>query len=400
MQAIINFLRGSVRISITGAFPERFLNLCAQKSVAFWHLEWVDANTLRLRIARKDVKFLRTIAERTGCDLNLERRVGVPYFLARFRKRYALLVGFALALATACVLSRFILTIEVTGNSRVSTAAILSELHRQGVTIGIYGPSINERDVSHAVLISLQDLSFMSINLHGTRAEVIVRETDPAPALVDENIPTDVVSTATGIITQLEVLAGEAKFKEGDTVLAGETLISGVVDIKEPAYSTGDLGVMLVHAQGRVYARTWRTIRSMIPLQAEIKSYTGREKTRYALSLLGHRINFYGNGGISFPEYDKISKKQTLTLPGGMVIPITLSREVFRDYTTMEVPLNADAAEALLKEDLQQALQNAVGDGKVLRTDFSTVRENGFLTVTLLAECSEQIAKEVPMEGK
>lgn len=399
MQAIINFLRGSVRISITGAFPERFLNLCAQKSVAFWHLEWLDANTLRLRIARKDVKFLRTIAERTGCDLNLERRVGVPYFLARFRKRYALLVGFALALVTACVFSRFILTIEVTGNSRVSTATILSELHHQGVTIGTYGPSINERDVSHAVLISLQDLSFMSINLHGTRAEVIVRETDPVPNLVDEKIPTDVVSTATGIITQMEVLAGEARFKEGDTVLAGETLISGVVDIKEPAYSTGDLGVMLVHAQGRVYARTWRTIKSTIPLQAEIKSYTGREKTRYALTLLGHRINFYGNGGISFPKYDKISKKQTLTLPGGMVIPITLSREVFRDYTTMEAPLNADAAEALLKEDLQQALQNAVVDGKVLRTDFSTVRENGFLTVTLLAECSEQIAREVPMEG-
>lgn len=400
MQALINFLRGSVRISITGAFPERFLNLCAQKAVAFWQLEWVDANTLRLRIARKDVKFLRTIAERTGCDLNLERRAGVPYFLARFRKRYALLVGFALALATACVLSRFILTIEVTGNSRVSTAAILSELQRQGVTIGTYGPSINERDVSHAILITLKDLSFLSINLHGTRAEVIVREADPAPTLVDENIPTDVVSTATGIITQMEVLAGEAKFKEGDTVLTGETLISGVVDIKEPAYSTGDLGVMLVHAQGRVYARTWRTIRSTIPLQAEIKSYTGREKNRYSLTLLGHRINFYGNGGISFPEYDKISKKQTLILPGGMVLPVTFSRETYRDYTTVETPLNADAAEALLKTDLQQALQNAVGDGKVLRTDYSTVRENGFLTVTILAECSEQIAKEVPMEGK
>ena len=35
MQAIINFLRGSVLFTVTGAFPERFLNLCAQAGVGF-----------------------------------------------------------------------------------------------------------------------------------------------------------------------------------------------------------------------------------------------------------------------------------------------------------------------------------------------------------------------------
>ena len=38
MQAIINFLRGSVLFTVTGAFPERFLNLCAQRGVGFWDL--------------------------------------------------------------------------------------------------------------------------------------------------------------------------------------------------------------------------------------------------------------------------------------------------------------------------------------------------------------------------
>ena len=37
-----------------------------------------------------------------------------------------------------CILSRFILTIQVTGNEQVSSATILSQLRQQGVRPGVY----------------------------------------------------------------------------------------------------------------------------------------------------------------------------------------------------------------------------------------------------------------------
>lgn len=82
----------------------------------------------------------------------------------------------------------------------------------------------------------------MSVNLHGTRAEVLVREKLPTPELRDETTPAHVISAATGIITHMEVLEGQPSFQEGDTVLEGEVLISGVVDLKEPKYATVDAG--------------------------------------------------------------------------------------------------------------------------------------------------------------
>ncbi len=398
MQKVINLLRGSARVRIMGTFPERFLNLCAQRQVAFWKVEWLDAHTLRLCVARKDVKLLEGIAQRTMCDLTVERLAGVPYFLSGFRRRYALLIGLALSLVAACVLSQFILTFEVVGNKRVPSSVILSELHRHGVSVGTYGPAIDERTVSHKMLISLRDLSFFSINLHGTRAEIIVRENDPAPELLDESIPTNVISGATGIITRMEVLSGQARYKEGDTVLEGEVLISGVVDLQEPPYSTGDLGVMLVHAQGNVYARTWRTLKAVIPVEADVKLYTGQEKAQYFAVLLGRRVNFYRNGGISFAEYDKISKNKVLRLPGDTVLPFSLGAETFRAYTTESAPIHLEAAESILKQRLDETVHAIVGEGEVLHTSFSSVKQNGLLTVTLLAECSEQIARVVPME--
>ena len=48
MQKIINFFRGSVLYTVTGAFPERFLNLCAPNAVPFWGLDLLDDHTLRL----------------------------------------------------------------------------------------------------------------------------------------------------------------------------------------------------------------------------------------------------------------------------------------------------------------------------------------------------------------
>ena len=179
MQAIINFLRGSVLFTVTGAFPERFLNLCAQARVGFWDLEWLDPHTLRLRVSRRDARRVEALAEKVLCEARARRHLGAPYFLAGFRKRYALLLGLALSLTAVCVLSRFVLTIEVSGNERVSTAAILTELSRQGVRVGAYGPGLDVRRISQESLLQLDGLSWMAINLHGTRAEVLVREKLP-----------------------------------------------------------------------------------------------------------------------------------------------------------------------------------------------------------------------------
>ena len=62
MQFIVNFLRGSVCFTVCGPFPERFLNLCAQNGVGFWGLVWLDAQTLELKVARRDARRVRGLA--------------------------------------------------------------------------------------------------------------------------------------------------------------------------------------------------------------------------------------------------------------------------------------------------------------------------------------------------
>jgi similar to stage IV sporulation protein len=76
-----------------------------------------------------------------------------------------------------------------------------------------------------------------------------------------------------------------------------------------------------------------------------------------------------------------------------------LEKETFRQYETQEVELQEDAAEAMLQEKLEKSLLECIGEeGELIQTDYVTRKTDGFLEVTVLAECSEQIGKMVPLE--
>ena len=397
LKRVVNCLRGSVRLEVSGAFPERFLNLCAQRGILFWNVEWLESTRLRLSVTRQGSRQVGELAEKVLCSVAPAGRSGIPFFLGRFRRRYALLVGLTLSLLAVCVLSRFILTIDVQGNVNVPTAAILTELRRQGLRIGVYGPGLDEAVIGYETLLEMPELSWMSINLHGTRAEVLVREAIPKPELVDEKTLGDVVARSSGIITRMEVLEGEAVYRAGDTVVEGEVLISGQVELDSPQYSDKEnLGWMQVRAAGQVWARTWHTLTAQIPLQTQVKSYTGEERQRWSLTVLGQRIEFFGKSGIPFPEYDKISRTWTAVLPGGREMPLALNREICRAYTVQVAPVDRTAAEALLKQRLLEALQDRIQDGEVVQSNYTCTEREGMLEVKLQAECREEIGRFVP----
>ena len=287
MKRLMNFLRGTVTLTASGPFPERLLNLCAQEGVDFWGLSWTGEGEVRFTTRRRTMGLLRTLAERAGCVLSVEGSRGLPDFLLRFRTRYAFLAGMVLSLCAAAVLSQFVLTIQVTGNEKVPTAVILTELRRLGVRPGVYGPGLDRPQLAQEALLELEELSFMAINLHGTRLEVIVREAVPSPARIDEKGYFDIVAEADGLITHLEPEQGEAAVREGDTVLAGEVLISGTVSMEPPKYSGLPVRYYQTHARGRVWAKTWRTLEAAVPTAAQVKAYTGAERSVWALEALG-----------------------------------------------------------------------------------------------------------------
>ena len=402
MKKLFNLLLGFVELEAVGAFPERLLNLCAQNRLPFWRLCWIDETGFTFRVALRDRKRLEELAKRCGCEMTERSRRGAAVVAEGIvRERWGFLVGLAVCLLAVSWLSRFLLVIEVSGNETVPTAVILSQLQRVGVRPGAYGPAIAQREAANAALLGLPELSYMAINIYGTRAEVIVREAERMPELLDENVPADIVAATDGIIEDIHADTGRAMFADGDIVAKGEVLISGTLDLREPESSTIDLGWLAVHAAGDVTARTWRTLEETIPLTAQVKEYTGEESRGYSLKFLWFDVDFFENSSISRGRYDKITETTELTL-FGRAMPASLTTVTRRSYTLREEPLDRDEAAARLEEILLVRLAALMeqGDGEALQTDFVVREENGRLTVTLLAECREQIGRTVKRDGE
>ncbi len=397
MRKLMNLLLGMVVLKLTGPFPERLINLCAQEGIDFWAMEWPDEHTVRFTTRRHTLRRLEELARRTGCQMERESSRGLPDFLGRFRTRYAFLAGLAFALCAVSVLSRFVLTIEVTGNDRVPTAVILSQLRQLGVRPGVYGPALDRKQLAQEALTQLEGLSWMAINLRGTRAEVIVRETLQTPDRVDEAEYFDIVAQADGVITHIEPELGDALVKDGDVVAQGDVLISGTVTLEPPQYSELPPRYYQIHARGRVWARTWRFLTAAIPVETAVKDYTGAEKSVWSVYFFGRRLKIFGNTSISWPMYDKITTVRQVNLPGGEAMPLSLSRETFREYVPRTVEVDRAAAQAMLEEQLRGQLETLIGeDGEVESVQVSARVIGGRLEVTLAAQCLEEIGKEQP----
>ena len=397
MKRLMNYLLGVVRVRVTGPFPERLLNLCAQGGVPFWGVEWLDSHTLRLTARRRALGRLAELAGRVDCQVEVEGRRGLPEVLGRFRTRYAFLIGMAFALCAVGVLSRFVLTIQVTGNQQVPAAVILSELRRLGVRPGVYGPSLDRKQLAQEALLELDGLSWMALNLYGTRLEVVVREAVKAPERVDTAENVDLIAEADGLVVKVEPERGDSLVEPGDTVAAGDILISGTVTLEPPMYSDAPERYYQVHARGRVWARTWRTLTAAIPLEAAVKDYTGRERSVWSVQLFGRRVEIFGTTSISWSEYDKITTVRQAALPSGDPLPLSLVRETAREYVPRTVQVDREAARALLEEELLARLEEQIGpDGTVSAYQCTARETGGRLEVTLTAECREEICTEQP----
>ncbi len=401
MSKLFHLLQGYANVEVCGAYPEQLLNRCAKEQVQFWRLQKLDGTTFRFRVRVQDLEKFRALAQENMCSLEELGFCGMVPAVARLKSRWGFLLGLAFCLFFSAWLSRFIWVIDVQGNDSVPSEIILAELRRQGVRIGTWGPSVLGREVSNEALRHLPDLSWMNIHVNGIRALVSVREVEEPPVLLDEDEPADVASLEDGVIVSLEVQSGRPLFQVGDAVVKGETVITGRMELLEPEGSPVDLGWYVVRAVGSVRAQVTHALEETIPLTAMEKQYTGETARRISLRFIQFHFNFSENSSHIGARYDRMTETRMYTVPL-LRQPVYCTTETLRGYTLQEVPIDQAAEEARLQALLNGRLQRLMEarDGEILSTAFRTRIDGGCLTVTLVADCVEEIGCTAVLPGE
>ena len=397
MKRAVALLRGSLRVRVTCKYPERVLNICAARGIALRAPEWLSETELSFEIARRDERALRRALDNLGAAVRVERTAGVPFFLGRLRRRYALLIGLGLCVLILGINACFIWDFQVSGNKTVPAEKILRVLAKNNVHRGTFVFSVHSQELCNRALLDLPELCWLTVNVRGCRAHVLVRERVPKPEIVNESAPTNVIARRDALVTEVRALDGEAQVLRGSTVRRGQLLISGVVDTK--GTDAPSIPSRFLAGKGEVWGRTWYELSVKIPLTVPVKRYTGEETHRCALLWGEKRIKLYRKDSSNVGgNCDKINHQRKWTLPGGSALPVTWERETLLPYETVLTRRSRDEAQSQGEAVLQEYLLAQIGaDGSVKSARCASAVQGDWLLVTLSAECLEQIGQEVPI---
>ena len=382
MKRLERRITGWRRVEVCGAFPESVLNACAMHALELWELECAGDYALRFSVYEGSMAELGEIVKKCMCELRVIDSAGGSRNRLFIKNHMWLFISAVLILALLCLSTLFIWDIDVYGCEELTEGEVLRALADCGVDCGSYWPSLSTDLIRSDMLTRMPELAWMTVNVSGSRAAVLVYERQEKPEIYIESHGADIVAAGTGIIKRLSVLNGKPLTGIGESVVEGETLISGCMDSlsNEPRY---------VRAQGDVFARTWHELSAVCPAQAEYKTEHGAAKRRFAIKFGKKRINFYFSSGNTVDGCDKIVHNYKLGVRGLFALPVTLIAEEYIPYGTAGEPARrADE----MGRNLEAYLMSRVR-GDVKSSSVTASESGGLMVVTLRAACEENIAE-------
>ncbi len=381
---LVRWLLGYVSFAGEGGFPERFINLCVKARIPLWDLRREDGR-LTGKTTIRGYKRIRAVVRRSGVRVHITGKQGFPFWRARHRRRVGLVVGLAAAALVIACLSVRIWTVNVTGNTEIPAETILAAAEELGVRVGAKRSSLDTNAIAEALLDNVEGLSWAAVNIDACRAVIEVRESTPAPEILDTETPSNILADEDGVLTKVEVYSGTAAVKPGSAVVKGDLLISGVVE-------NADGSETLHGAQGNVYAQVERDFSFSCPAAPFMR--LGASATRYSLFFFGLRIPLGFSPGEQIYTVERYLSNDEIALPVGI---FRERAEAYNAEYTLESPTDRARYAAAQFASCYAALwiQSVILETHLT---FDYASENPSVTGTVLCEKEIGINQQIFVE--
>lgn len=243
----LRYLKGYVIFQGEGGFTERFINLCNFGGVLIRDVTFTD-RTFTAKCSIGDYKKLRHIGKKSGVRLSLLKRQGLIFDLKEKKDRKGLLFGAMFFLLFFTVMSRFVWSVDVSGNVLIPKEDILTLGKSYGIFVGTYKPRFDEVAAANTLAMESDGVfAWAAINIKGSRAVIEVREQKKSIKSEGKAAPANLVADFDGVVISAEILSGTSFIREGMGIREGDLLISG-------AEENEDMSASFVEAKGRITA--------------------------------------------------------------------------------------------------------------------------------------------------
>ena len=388
MSKVLLFIFGSICFQAQGGFPERFLNLCHVKGVKLYHLTEKNG-ALFAATSLSSFRKIRLCASRSGMRVRITEKRGLPFIYARFAKRTGLFVGIALAGFLLFFYARSVWLIEVSGNERISVQQVKAVLAKNGVREGTLKKDIDYDRISFELYDALGDIAWLNVGIDGSRLCVDLRERVQRPANEDNKEYANVVAAKAGVIDTLRVYEGEGVVLEGDGVIEGQLLVSGVVYHEQSKKNTFHC------SRAEIFAYTKETVHFTIPKVYRKTAFTGRSRQYAVLQLFRLKLPLYLFSA-QYREQEVSELKQPLFVRG-KELPIALYHYELREQKSERCKADRKTA-AVFARTKRKAYESKLKKGtKILSCKEKVTEKADCFVFEYHYNFYENIAKTAPI---
>jgi similar to stage IV sporulation protein len=285
---IVPYISGTVRIKITGAMPEKFINLCVMQNILLWGI--VKKNDgLFTSMYLSDFFCIRPLVRISKNHVCVVGYSGFPFLARKVKRRKMMAFGAILFLILLNILVSYIWFIDIIGVKSISANQIKAIVYSNGLKPGALRDDVNIKTIENQILLTVPEVAWVGIHFTGIHAVVeIVEKTMPK---LEDKAPANIIAEKDGIITEIIALAGQNAVKKGDTVKKGDVLIKGVSyegAVTDPNNVT--VVPQRIRAKGIVKARVWYESYGEAELVQEIHERTGRQNMAVILKIGQHEF--------------------------------------------------------------------------------------------------------------
>jgi len=384
-------LFGNRTVWVPAADRRAVMDICLRESVSYTNFQWDSEGNVSFCCTYATARRLARQCARVGLEVQLRAPRGIPAFFLRYRRRAGLFLGALLASVMLMVSRRFLWEIRITGNETMTRSEVLEELRECGFSVGAYLPDLHTSELENRVLLASDRISWISVNLQGTVAQVQIIEQVLPEESESVSRPANLVAAADGQIELIQLYRGNVMVKVGQAVQKGDLLVSGLYDSQVEGYR-------YTRAAGKVLARTERSFRVEIPFQYEEKVYRPAEREEILLNFFDFSIKIYKSTGNWGGSCDIIKKEKGLELPGLRELPLGVTVVQRLPYEWQSAVRTPEQATELAYARLEQQLAALSDEIQLLEKKITATMTEDALILECTVKCIEDIAVQAEFE--
>ena len=380
----------TICFEIIGGSTERFLNIANHRRLNVFNISHKDSRTFAFTSA-KEFASVCAAAEKADAELAVISHYGLIWRLRKYRGRWGFAAGFGLFCVMMWVMSLFVWSVDVENLPEQYAVSVTDLLYSEGIRIGVLGTSIDGTMLELALEEKLPQFDMIKVSRMGCKARVQFDAAVPIHKQIEEHAPCDLIARESGQIVSVTASQGTIFVRQGDIVVPGDVLISGVFD------SLGE-SIVMVHAVGNVTALVEQTFSETVNYQQTVTEPTGHIVNINRIMAFGLEIPLF----CSLPQglYRRTYEEYPLSILG-FDFPIILRREQWHELCYTEKELTSEECVRQATARLQKKIEKAdhidiISSDRVVNKTNTGVRVTEY--VTFLREISEE--RQLQVEAK